>query len=101
VFDDGREGNYWSDYTGTDSDGDGKGDTPYTIDLGRKDNYPLMSPFDISSASIADAFPDILPDPKSEPFPTTIIIGSAVTVVAFFAGLLVYLKKRRREVAQK
>jgi len=38
-------GNYWSDYTGNDSDGDGIGDTPYIIDSD-KDNYPLMERFE-------------------------------------------------------
>ena len=38
-------GNYWSDYTGSDADGDGIGDTPYIID-GDKDNYPLMERFE-------------------------------------------------------
>jgi parallel beta-helix repeat protein len=37
-------GNYWSDYNGTDSDGDGIGDTPYVIDEYNRDNYPLMYP---------------------------------------------------------
>ena len=35
-------GNYLSDYSGTDSDGDGIGDTPYIIDENNQDNYPLM-----------------------------------------------------------
>jgi len=37
-------GNYWEDYTETDADGDGIGDTPYSIDS-VTDNYPLVKPF--------------------------------------------------------
>jgi parallel beta-helix repeat protein len=45
-WDNGEEGNYWSDYTGEDLDGNGIGDTPYLIpDKGKAtDNYPLMKP---------------------------------------------------------
>jgi len=45
VWDDGDEGNYWSDYTGQDLNGDGIGDTPYLISEDNQDNNPLMGMF--------------------------------------------------------
>jgi parallel beta-helix repeat protein len=48
-WDDGYEGNYWSDYgerypDAEELDGSGIWDTPYVIDENNQDNYPLMPP---------------------------------------------------------
>jgi parallel beta-helix repeat protein len=65
IWDNGQIGNYWSNYNGTDNDGDGIGDEPYyfrtyqlkTVEDYDVDNYPLMEP------SIIPEFPSwiILP----------------------------------------
>ncbi len=52
IWDNGIEGNYWSNYNGTDSNGNGIGETPYVIDEENQDNYPLMSPVNIFDAGI-------------------------------------------------
>jgi parallel beta-helix repeat protein len=41
-WDNGKLGNYWSDYNGTDANHDGIGDTPYIIDPVDRDRFPLM-----------------------------------------------------------
>jgi parallel beta-helix repeat protein len=41
-YDNGKEGNFWSDYTGTDANHDSLGDSPYVIDNIKRDNHPLM-----------------------------------------------------------
>lgn len=44
-WDNGMEGNYWSDYTGKDENQDGIGESPYIIDANNQDNHPLMGTF--------------------------------------------------------
>jgi parallel beta-helix repeat protein len=39
----GGQGNYWSDYTGTDANHDGIGDTSYLVSPIGQDNFPLMT----------------------------------------------------------
>jgi formylglycine-generating enzyme required for sulfatase activity len=48
-------GNYWSDYTGTDANSDGIGDTSYDIGDDEQDDYPLMEPFEDYETSVTDS----------------------------------------------
>jgi parallel beta-helix repeat protein len=45
IWDDGSDGNYWSDYTGMDLNLDGIGDTSHIIDASNADHWPLMGRF--------------------------------------------------------
>lgn len=115
-FDNGVSGNYWSSYNGTDVNGDGFGDLPYVIDPNRRDNHPLMAPFNTSSVSIdlpywAAAYSSLvykeptletqISAPQQKLFPPSIVIFLIViTAVLVAAGLLVYHKKHKREAKQ-
>jgi nitrous oxidase accessory protein NosD len=81
TWDDGKRGNYWSDYNGTDADGDGIGDVPYVIDVLNQDRYPLMQ-----SA--------VTPPTPRMPVETIIL---AAAVVAIVAVAVVTTRKRRNK----
>lgn len=65
-WDNGKIANYWSDYTGSDADGDVIGDSPYILEtvyfdhemnknvtiLKGQDNYPLMAPLDTTNITV-------------------------------------------------
>jgi parallel beta-helix repeat protein len=92
MWDNGTAGNYWSDYAGTDADGDGVGDTPYTISANNIDHYPLMASFEVDNSTTA--LPT--PEPSSEQLPTTLVIASTILIVAASSGLIVYFRKHKQ-----
>ena len=83
-WDDGKEGNYWSNYTGTDDDGDDIGNEPYVIDKNNQDNHPLMSKV------VIPEFPD---DEKRAVFDLTLVAIVVVIELAVVVGILLYRLK--------
>jgi parallel beta-helix repeat protein len=69
VWDDGYPsgGNYWSDYTGIDSDYDGIGNTEYVLGSNNTDHYPLMGMFHSFNMSLGYAV-DIISNSTIEDF---------------------------------
>jgi parallel beta-helix repeat protein len=66
-------GNYWSNYTGPDANGDGIGDTPYTIDSVNQDRYPLKNAV-------------VIPE-----FPSNVIL--AILLVATMFSVIIFRKE--------
>ena len=90
IWDNGFEGNYWSNYTGQDTNGDGIGDSPHVTYGNNQDNYPLTNPVVIPE----------LPDeensiPTTKSFPTWIVAAIAIIAVVG-AALLVYFRKIKK-----
>jgi nitrous oxidase accessory protein len=82
-WDNGVQGNYWEDYKGKDSNGDGVGDTPYVLDSNNIDHYPLMQPWTGS-----------LPAPNSGRNQILIVAIAVVFLGAVLVVLVFFLKRR-------
>jgi len=89
-WDNNQTGNYYSDYNGTDVNGDGIGDTPYIISPNNQDNYPLMKPLNGNTdeqTTGAGSF---------EFFSSAVlVVACAVPIAAVCLGLTIYLRKKR------
>jgi parallel beta-helix repeat protein len=100
VWDDGKQGNFWSDYNATDADGDGVGDTPYVINQrgNNIDRYPLMEPIAHAVEPESTLSPSSEPTPEAAPFPITLVAAASVAIVAIVGvGLIVHFKKRKSQ----
>ncbi|MEM2099279.1 MAG: NosD domain-containing protein [Candidatus Bathyarchaeia archaeon] len=82
TWDNGREGNYWCDYNGTDVDGDGIGDTPYVIDVLNQDRFPLMR----SYAS---------PPTANKELPAVVLVAIVVAVCSIVVVMVLVGRKRK------
>lgn len=83
LWHDNKEGNYWSNYEGTDNDANDIGDTPYIIDENNQDNFPLIDQW----------YP---PTEKTEAFSATWIAAVIMIVAVVGAAFLVYLAKSKK-----
>jgi parallel beta-helix repeat protein len=90
-WDDGKEGNYWSDYNGTDTNKDGLGDTPYVVDILNQDRYPLMQ-MPASPPTTTPSTPT--PQPPQAPM-ETIILLVAVPIIAI-ATFVAFRKAKKK-----
>ncbi len=78
-------GNYWSDHTFEDQNGDGVCDGPYVIDDNNQDKYPLMSPW-VAPEAVAFSSPFWM----QWWFWTIVAVG-----IIALAGAIYFVKKRK------
>ncbi|MCW3995945.1 MAG: hypothetical protein NWE98_07320 [Candidatus Bathyarchaeota archaeon] len=83
-WDNNGSGNYWSDYNGTDANGDGIGDIPYIIDELNRDRYPLMQ----------SPIKQVISPPNFQVQPVGVVLAFVALALVAFATMR-WLKKRR------
>ena len=86
AWDNGNEGNYWSDYNGTDTNNDGVGDTPYVVDALNQDRFPLTQ--------IPFSMPTVARKISVE------LVASVLAVAIMALSVLIALRRRKRSPKQ-
>jgi len=87
AWDNGKIGNYWSDYNGSDKNDDGFGDTPYIVDVQNQDRFPLINN---PAAILSPTSPQAVP---------IVVIALAAFFIAVLTVGVVVLKKGNRKAA--
>jgi hypothetical protein len=101
IWDNGTEGNYWSDYNtrypnATETGSSGTGNTPYFMNENNIDRHPLMTPPEDSNTSQPSPNPTanvISPSPSIPELATWTVIPLLLTL----AILIAYRKKQNQE----
>ena len=104
IWNNGREGNYWSDYAirypnATQAGTSGVGDTPFYINENNIDHYPLMSPVDIFNVDSTLPTQPSAQDSEAQQnafLNPTIIIASIASAAVASAGLVLFIKRRSK-----
>ena len=95
TWDNGKMGNFWSDYNGTDQNRDGVGDTPYVIDAKNQDRFPLMQISAVPPVSPSTSATAEPPQPLLNPVYVSAIFGAVFVVIA--AVVILVSKKRKKK----
>ncbi len=101
-WDNGSEGNYWSNYNGIDNNCDGIGEAAYIIEENNQDNYPLMEPFNIEIIpDHPSTFPyaafDLFPEPNSTDVPLNTNISISISRPAPVVNMIITPKVEVKE----
>lgn len=111
-----NQGNYWSNFFGVDTNGDGLSEAQYVINENNTDHYPFMAPIDFSTSTSPSAAPTPAPSasptaapsqkPTPEPipeFPSFLIMPLFIfaTLMTFAVTAMSLKKKTLRSVHKK